>query len=438
MPEVNYQEALEALAASSHQGMRLGLDSTRALLRALGDPQLELRGALVAGTNGKGSVCAMIAAIAGAAGSRVALLTKPHLTSYRERISLGGEPVSETEFVDLVEAVLDAVGQMPRGTPPPTHHELLTGMGFLAARRWGAEVTVCEVGLGGRLDATNVWDGGIAVLVSVGLDHQAQLGETIREIATEKAAIIKPKDLVVSGVQGDAIAVVAGAAREAGATLWQLGSEISIEGHPREGVRITTPRRTFTGIRPSLRGNFQVANAALAAAAADGMSELRCPISEAEVRQGLGSAMWPGRLQLIPGSPEVVVDAAHNPHAVEASLGELCGMAQGRRAVLLFGAMRDHDHAGMLAILRQLQPVGVVLTRAQSARAVAAEDLEREWGAPAQCVEPSPAALRRAQSIAGPDGLVVCLGSIYLAGEVLAALGEGLPPDPRVSSQPLW
>lgn len=437
MPEVNYEEALEALAAASQKGMRLGLDSTRALLGELGDPQLGLRGALVAGTNGKGSVCAMIAAIAAAAGRRVALLTKPHLTSYRERISLGGDPVAEVEFVGLVEAVLDAAQRMPPSAPPPTHHELLTGMGFLAARRWGAEVTVCEVGLGGRLDATNVWDGGVAVLVSVGLDHQAQLGETIPEIATEKAAIIKPKNLVVSGVQGEAVPVVANAARRVGADLWQLGSEIRME-RSAVGINITTPRRTFEGIRPGLRGEYQLGNAAVAAAAAEGVAALTGSISDEEVRRGLEAARWPGRMQLIVGSPEVVVDAAHNPHAVAASLPDLCRLAMGRRTVLLFGAMRDHDHAGMLSILAQLRPAAVVLTRAQSARAVAPEALELEWAGSAERVEPTGEALRRAQHLAGPDGLVVCLGSIYVVGEVMAALGEGLPPDPRISAQPLW
>ncbi|MGH7705282.1 MAG: bifunctional folylpolyglutamate synthase/dihydrofolate synthase, partial [Candidatus Dormibacteria bacterium] len=191
-PSPAYGAALARLVGSSSPGMRLGLESTRHLMSLLGDPQVALRGVLVAGTNGKGSVSAMTAEMALRAGHQVALLTKPHLTSYRERFRLGGEPIDEALFAEVAAEVCDAADAMAADQSRPTHHELLTGMGFLAAQRWGAEVVVCEVGLGGRLDATNVWDGGIKVLTSISLDHQAQLGNTVLEIAREKSAVIKP------------------------------------------------------------------------------------------------------------------------------------------------------------------------------------------------------------------------------------------------------
>ncbi len=432
---MDYREALAALAASSRPGMRLGLDSTRALCRALGDPQDQLQGVLVAGTNGKGSVCALVAAIARASGLRVALLTKPHLTSYRERVQLGERPVSEEEFSKLALWTLEAAR---RGGVDATHHELLTAMGFLAAREWGAEITVCEVGLGGRLDATNVWDGGVAVLVSVGLDHQAQLGNTVAKIAAEKAAIFKPGDLAISGAGGEALPVVRAAAARAGAELWQLGEQIDCawEG---AGLRVRTPTRELAGLSLGVTGQVQGANAALAVAAADGLGRLRgAEIDEGAVRRGLEGARWPGRLEEVASSPTVLVDAAHNPAAVEAVLGELRATARGRRTVLLFGSMGDHDHLGMLEQLSSLPLVAAVFTRADAIRAVDPGVLAREWPAGSECLEPVAAALSRARELAGPEGAVIALGSIYLVGEVLAELGLGLPPDPKVAWRPAF
>ncbi|MHB8323621.1 MAG: bifunctional folylpolyglutamate synthase/dihydrofolate synthase [Candidatus Dormibacteria bacterium] len=440
---MTYRDALATLAASSARGMRLGLAPTRALCAALGDPQDELRGVLVAGTNGKGSVAAMVAAIGASAGYRVALLTKPHLTSYRERIVLGGEPVSEDRFGELVQRVLAAAGKLEPSTGGATHHELLTAMGFQAAHDWGAEITVCEVGLGGRLDATNVWDGGVAVLTSVGLDHQAQLGNTIPEIAREKAAIIKPKDLVVSGVADGALLAVATRARLAGARLWQLGEQIQVEPEPnsdrgRPRLSVVTPKRALRELEVGLEGGFQLRNAGLAVAVGDCLSDLGFQIPDAAVRAGLATVRWPGRLQSLGGAPEVVVDAAHNPPAVAAILGDLEARIRRRRTVLLFASMSDHDHRLMLELLARLDFANAVLTRSRSTRAVDPDRLLGEWNRAAEVVEPSQLGLQTARRLAGVDGQVVALGSIYLVGEVMAALGVGLPPDPEVPFQPQW
>lgn len=432
---MDYRESLAALAASSRPGMRLGLDSTRALCRELGDPQDQLTGVLVAGTNGKGSVCALVAAIARAAGLRVALLTKPHLTSYRERVQLGERPVAEEEFSQLASQALEAAR---RGGVDATHHELLTAMGFLAAREWGAEVTVCEVGLGGRLDATNVWDGGVAVVVSVGLDHQAQLGNTLAQIAGEKAAIFKPGDLAISGALGEALPVVRAAAAGVGAELWQLGEGIEYAWEA-AGLRVRTPARELAELELGVTGQVQGANAAVAVAATDGLGRLLgAEIGAGAVRQGLLGVRWPGRLEEVATSPTVLVDAAHNPAAVEAVLGELRAATGSRRAVLLFGSMGDHDHAGMLARLSSLPLRAAVFTRADAIRAVDPEVLAREWLGRSERLVPVAAALSRARELAGPEGAVIALGSIYLVGEVMAELGLGLPPDPKVAWRPAF
>ena len=435
-----YRDSLLRLVGASSPGMRLGLDSTRALLARLGDPHLSLRGALVAGTNGKGSVCAIAAEMAHRAGIRVALLTKPHLTSYRERIQLGGVPIAEPFFAELADAVSDAADAMVLDGGRPTHHELLTAMGFLAARRWSADLVVCEVGLGGRLDATNVWDGGVAVVTSVALDHQAQLGNTVPEIAAEKAAIIKPGNLVVAGVSGAALPAVEAATKAAAARLWQLGREISVESEPAPGrsFNVRTPAVVREGLRLGLAGSFQVENAALAVAVTDCLAELGFPIGKGAVRAGLSEVRWPGRMEILGSTPEVLVDAAHNPAAVEAVLPEIQRRLKHRTGVLLFGAMEDHDHLGMLQLLETIDFRAAVFTRSNSARAAAGSALVESWPGPAEVVEPVSPALVRARVLAGPRGLVVSLGSIYVIGEVMSALAVGVPPDPEIPFPPLW
>jgi dihydrofolate synthase/folylpolyglutamate synthase len=420
--------------------MRLGLDSTRGLLARLGDPQLGLRGVLVAGTNGKGSVCAIAAEIAQRAGFRVALLTKPHLTSYRERIRLNGTPIDDLFFEEIADAVSDAASEMAPTEGRPTHHELLTAMGFLAARRWSAELVVCEVGLGGRLDATNVWDGGIATVTSVALDHQAQLGDTVPEIAAEKAAIIKPGNLVVSGVSATALPAVEAATARASARLWQLGQDLTLDlAHSGDrSFTVSTPSAVRRGLQLGLSGSFQVENAALAVAIADCMVESDFPIPETAIRAGLAEVRWPGRMETIGSGPEVLIDAAHNPAAVEAILPEIRRRTSERFVVLLFGAMEDHDYRGMLQLLATLDVQAAVFTRTNSARAASAAALTAKWPAPFEVVEPVSQALIRARELAGPEGLVVSLGSIYLVGEVMSALGVGVPPDPEIPFPPLW
>src|ERR1700674_5412426 len=203
-----------------------GLERTRALLAALGNPHAGLRGALVAGTNGKGSVCATVDSVCRAAGYRSVLLTSPHLTSYCERIVSDGSPITEVEFGALVARVWEAAEALPEELQP-TGFEVLTAAGILVAGEAGAEVLVCEVGLGGRLDSTNVLDLGVAAVTNVALDHQDLLGETISEIARAKAAIIKPGNRAVTGATEPGMTVIRAHADEVGATLTVVGDDVA-------------------------------------------------------------------------------------------------------------------------------------------------------------------------------------------------------------------
>ena len=200
---MNEREAVAALQARGRFGVRLGLGRTRALLAELGDPHLGMRGALIAGTNGKGSVQALVSAALLEAGLRVGQTPKPHLVSYRERIVVGGLPISAEDFGPLIQKVLAAADSLPGQLGPPTEFEVVTAAAFTWFARAGVDVAVVEVGLGGRLDATNAWDGGVAAITNVDLDHMEWLGPTVPSIAREKAAIIKRGDLAVTGADGD-------------------------------------------------------------------------------------------------------------------------------------------------------------------------------------------------------------------------------------------
>src|ERR1700722_2026456 len=261
-----YDRAVATLDAVAWRGIMPGLERTRALLAALGNPQTGLRGALVAGTNGKGSVCATVDSVCRAAGYRSVLLTSPHLISYTERIVRNGVPISEAEFGALVSRVWEAAGPLPEELQP-TGFEVLTAAGILAAREADAEVLVSEVGLGGRLDSTNVLDLGVAAVTNVALDHQDLLGNTIPEIGREKAAIIKPGNRAVTGASEPGLTAVRARAAEVGAVLTVVGADVPFTGRS-AGMGGVAVDSVFNGrpisVHAPLRGVFQVANIATA------------------------------------------------------------------------------------------------------------------------------------------------------------------------------
>src|SRR6266446_591078 len=229
---MTYEQALEYVSKQGRFAMKLGTERTRAILDRLGAPDRRLRGALIAGTNGKGSTGACLTSIIGAAGLSVGFMPKPHLISYTERIELNGRAIGEDEFVATLEELMPTLDDVAVDMGAPTEFEMLTAMAvaYLAPR---IEVLVCEVGLGGRLDATNALDLGVAVITNVDLDHQKYLGNTIEQIAREKAAIIKPGNQVVTGCEGSALAIIEEHSRNAGASLWRLGREINVESESR-------------------------------------------------------------------------------------------------------------------------------------------------------------------------------------------------------------
>lgn len=423
MTVTTYERAVAALNSVAWRGIMPGLERTRALLAALGNPHVGLRGALVAGTNGKGSVCATVESVCRAAGYRTVLLTSPHLVSYTERIVTSGVPISEADFGALITRVWGAAESLPEELQP-TGFEVLTAAGVLAAREADAELLVCEVGLGGRLDSTNVLDLGVAVVTNVALDHQDLLGDTIPEIAREKAAIIKPGNVAVTGASEPGLAAIRSRAASVGATLTVVGEDPAFTGRSAGlgGVEVDT---VFDGspisVRAPLRGAFQFGNIATAVAVCDALRAIGAAIDRGAVVRGCEDVRWPGRMDWIDSQPPLLIDGAHNPAGMAAMVASARELIGARRCVAVFAAMRNKDVSAMAAALSQLTQE-IVVTAPAVERATPPADLAQLFDPPADIAGDVRTALERARRRAGRDGVVVVCGSLYLAGEVIDLL----------------
>jgi dihydrofolate synthase/folylpolyglutamate synthase len=419
---LTYRQALRALAERGRFGVRLGLGRTRALLRELDHPERTVRGALVAGTNGKGSVLALADAALRAAGHRVGSTPKPHLVTYRERICVDGRPIGADDFARLVGRVLDVADRVARRHGEPTEFELLTAVVFARFAEVRPDLALVEVGLGGRLDATHAWDGGVAVVTNVDLDHMELLGETIGKIAREKAAIIERGDLAVTGARGDGLAVIRRRARRLAVPLTEVGPPPLI-GWDRDGIDVDLPGLGRT--RVGLRGRHQAANAAIADALLDALEAAGiAAVPPAARRLGYATAVWPGRLELVRSrGRDILLDGAHNPAgaaALAVSLDDLRPFLGEGPITLVSASMTDKDVDGVIAALLAadaLADATVVCTSLDLPRAMPAADLAEHWRAhragPTVVELDAVTALERA--LVG-DGPVLVAGSLYLVG----------------------
>jgi dihydrofolate synthase/folylpolyglutamate synthase len=400
-------------------GIKLGLEGIRALLGLLDHPERAYPSLLVGGTNGKGSVSAMLDAMFLASGRRTGLYTSPHLVRPNERIRIAGLDVTDAELhriLELVRAACErglAEGQLEAH---PSFFEVMTATALCAFHNARVDLAVLEVGLGGRLDATNAVDPTVSAIVTVSLDHVETLGATLEAIALEKAGIIRARRTLVSGVvQRDVVASLRARCDALRATFVDAR---------------TTPLPS--GVRLALQGDHQRANARVAVATFEAFSrETGGDSNDAAIRRGLESARWPGRMQWVPGTPSILLDGAHNVAGAFALASHLAARG-GPKPVLLFAAMSDKDIAGILGPLAPYV-ASVVATKPGVLRAAesgAILSIASELGLPGRA-EPDPArALERAKDAAGPDGVVLVAGSLYLVGAVVALLEGGAPPGP--------
>lgn len=441
---MTYQEALAYLEWLGHEMLRarFGLEKIRRLLAELGDPQTAYPSIIIAGTNGKGSTAAMVEAILRHAGMRTGLYTSPHLVRVEERIRVLGREIASGEFAALatrVRAVSEALLARGEIEARPTYFEFLTAIGFDYFRERGIEIAVLEVGLGGRLDATNVAPPFLSLITSIDIDHEQYLGSTIASIAREKAMIIKPgARAVIARQHPEARAVLFARCRECEVSPVWADEAVEILGCEPDG-RFAFAYRAASGarrsIRLALRGRHQIENALVAIRAAEALRELGYAISDEAIRLGLESVEWPGRLEILgPSSPVLLLDGAHNMAGARAVRAYLEEFAR-RPLTLVFGTMRDKRITEMAAELFPLADV-LIMTRVPDERAAPLEllleqtdDLRRRLGRPAEAVEPVEAAFDRAWERTPPEGMICVTGSLYLVGEAKKWLarsrGEG-------------
>jgi dihydrofolate synthase / folylpolyglutamate synthase len=431
---LTYDQALRVLAERGRFGIRLGLGRTRALLRELDHPERTVRGALIAGTNGKGSVLALAEAGLRAAGYHVGSTPKPHLVSYRERIQVDGRPIAPDDFARLVGRVLAVADRVARRHGEPTEFELLTAVVFARFAEVRPDLALVEVGLGGRLDATHAWDGGVAVVTNVDLDHMDRLGDTVTAIAREKAAIIERGDLAVTGARGDGLAVIRRRARRMTVPLTEVPPP-ALLGWDRDAIEVDLPQLGPT--RVGLRGRHQAANAAIADATLDALEAAGIATVPPDARRtGYANAAWPGRLELLRiGDRDVLLDGAHNPAgaaALATAVDDLRPFLEPGLVTLVTASMADKDVDGVIAALggsQALADATVICTTLDLPRALPAADLAARW----RVLRPGPtvveadpiAAIGMALERPGP---VLVAGSLYLVG---AARGH-LVDDPNL------
>ncbi|MBN1916826.1 MAG: bifunctional folylpolyglutamate synthase/dihydrofolate synthase [Verrucomicrobia bacterium] len=433
---MRYHDAIDRLYTIRMFGAKLGLANTRHLLDALGHPEQRYRIVHVAGTNGKGSVAALVASALKAAGHTVGLFTSPHISSFRERMQVNGQSASEAEIAAHLERLLPIVDDMARrdDVTSPTFFEVVTAMAadLFAAR--GCDLAVFEVGMGGRLDATNALPAAVSAITSIGLDHTEWLGSTIPEIAFEKAGIIKPGVPVVTDALPDAARdVVRCAAAERRAPLIEGGRDIVVETRTpsREGQTLTvrTPNGRYDNLHLGLHGAHQAGNCTVALGVLESLADQGVDVPREAIVSGVRTARWPGRFEIVPGDPAFILDAAANPPAAQvlaATLGEF--LAPGERLVLVTGALRDKDTVRMC---RALVPRAdeVIVTEPASTRRLHADELyytagRYALGCPVRVVNGLDAALETAAArLRGRQGFVLVTGSIFLLARAREMLG---------------
>ncbi|MFC1651232.1 bifunctional folylpolyglutamate synthase/dihydrofolate synthase [Candidatus Latescibacterota bacterium] len=409
---VNYERGSDWKYNDDH----FDLSRVSKLLHVLGDPHKKGRFVHIAGTNGKGSVAALVASALVESGYKTGLYTSPHLTTFRERIKINGEMISKDDIVGEVKKIRDAAV----GIEGLTFFDVWTVLAFSYFASRSTDISIIEVGLGGRLDSTNVIEPDVSVITSISMDHLDKLGGTLEKIALEKAGIIKPGVPVVCAPQADGVrSVIEEKAKQSGSDFVYIGKEASFtidysvihySGLSWELNYLTIP----------LNGAFQNQNSALALAALEILAAKFPSITAESARKGIKNVSWPGRLQTLALNPEIIVDGASNIDAMTAVSEYLLERRPAGKIVVLFGICGDKEIERLIGILGTVVSQ-FVFTRADNPRALNADELMRLYGSETRDIyESDPVtALKKAASLAGPNGLVIVTGSLYLVGEIL-------------------
>jgi dihydrofolate synthase / folylpolyglutamate synthase len=427
--ETDYTEALEFLYSFvdyeknwswKYNDGSFNLSRVKKLLARLGNPQDECRFVHVAGTNGKGSVASLTASALSACGYKTGLYTSPHLVTFRERIRINGEKIPKPDVIKGVSVIREAV----KDIEGLTFFDVWTSLAFYYFAENLTDYAVIEVGMGGRLDSTNVITPVVSVITSISIDHRGKLGDTVEKIALEKAGIIKPGIPSVSAPQCEKVMdVLVKAATDAGSKLTIVGDNVSFESIDNNRINYHGVRWELQNILIPLRGRFQQVNTATSLAALEKLSESDDGIIPCKVIEGISHVYWPGRLQKISENPDIILDGACNIDAM-VSVRDYLLERGNPNTVVVIGICGDKDVKEVLGILRDTVSA-YVFTRAENPRSMPAEDLYRFAPNNAVCyIEPEPSrALGKAITIAGENGRVIVTGSLYLVGEIFNYFG---------------
>ena len=441
---ISYEEALDFIHGLNRFGTKLGLHNITKLLELLGNPHENITIIHVAGTNGKGSTCAMIASILRSAGFKVGLYISPYLEVFNERMQVNGENISNEDLARLTEKVREKVFYMrENGLGSPTEFEVVTAIGFSYFKEQAVDFLVLEVGMGGRLDATNVVTPLVSVITPISMDHQQYLGSTLRDISREKCGIIKQGVPVVTAPQEDeAMAVIEDTCRERNCSLTKVINS-SVSRSPdtisyrfvNGGIKgmtfdLYTPKTDYPGLQIGLMGRHQLDNAATAVAAVEPLGNSGVNLSREAIYKGLKGARWPGRLEIMKEKPTVLIDGAHNIAGIKTLKAVLEEYFYDRKKILVVGILEDKDYTEML---EELIPVAdtVICTAPDNPRALSAARLAEAVSNIFQksqikvyAQEKIEDALKLASSLADDEDMVVFAGSLYMIGHVRTLLNK--------------
>ena len=415
-------EALRYIHEVCWKGTIPGLERIQALLDAMGNPERKCKFVHVTGTNGKGSTCAMVASILRKAGYKTGLYTSPYLIRFNERIQINGEQISDADICELTEYVKPFAESI---FERPTEFEMVTAIGFEYFARRKCDIVVCEVGMGGEFDATNVIPAPeAAVICNIGLDHTEVLGNTLEKIAGAKAGIIKPGcDAVLYRERPSVEAVFEERCKALNAPLHKADFDsLHLLSHSLEGQVFDWER--FHALRLPLLGEHQLHNAAVALTTARVLQKRGWKITDAQIREGIESVRWPGRFELMRKDPMFIIDGGHNPQCIEALVKNIRDYLPGRELTVLTGVLGDKDFHCMYRDVTQYAKEFITITPA-NARALTAEKLAdylRQFGKPVTACDVVADGVRLAIEHAGKDGVVLCYGSLYMIGDIDAAL----------------
>ncbi|MEN6465385.1 MAG: folylpolyglutamate synthase/dihydrofolate synthase family protein [Syntrophaceae bacterium] len=408
MAELNSLKYLESLEKS---GIKLGLSAVSGLMKRLGDPQNKYKSVLIAGTNGKGSTAAMLAAILSSAGLSVGLYTSPHLSDFRERIRINSALITKKELSSLIEEVRGRV------TEQVTYFEFTTALAFLYFFRKEADIAVLEVGMGGRLDATNLVNPEVSIITNISLEHREYLGSSLSQIAREKAGIIKKNGICITGAaQRDVLDVIEETCAGRKSRLLVLGRDFRVRDAGSGAFSYKGICRDFQRLRTPLLGKHQIKNAALALAAVEVLGAKGAEISDEQVSRGIENTRWEGRLEVLRERPFVIADGAHNPAGITALLKAIPANFKYRKLIFILGVLRDKNYRAMFRKIFQMAD-HIILTRPDTGRGLEPELFGAD--SPKVTMRSSPReALQMALSMAGPRDLICATGSLYLIADI--------------------